>query len=252
MERQRAPLVAEIERAKGVRRGIDAAVEPHRRLAELFGLEDSETAAPPVEPAPATEPVQTPAAAAEPERAKPPASTDSEITAGWARYERRDALAWLVERIREWWPPFEPGVVGHWVRLEREIKNLRHELGTDQRTHEEFDAARLLWSAEDLVAYMEKIRMIPKSKRGPRGPTTCERLRELHRQDPDFAETAGVRDLAKRIDRSPGALDGSHYYRTVLKPKRAEIEARKKAVNRPQKWGDFNSIGRPDEEPEDH
>jgi hypothetical protein len=155
MERQRAPLVAEIERAARERRWIDAE----------FGLEDPDAKASTAELSPATEPIQAPAASPEPERWKPPASTDLEIAAGWAPYERRDAPAWLVERIREWWRPFEPGVVEHWIRLEREIKNLRHELRADQRTHEEFHNARLTWSAEDLVDYMEGTRMIPKRDR---------------------------------------------------------------------------------------
>lgn len=152
MQRQAAPIEAEIARA----------AEFGRRIAGEFGLEDSDAAPPAVEAPTPRVPVQALAASPAPERWKPPASTDSEIAAGWALYERRDAPAWLVERVREWWRPFEPGVVEHWMRLEREIKNLRHELGTDRRSHEEFHNARLRWSAEDLVAYMEHIHLIPK------------------------------------------------------------------------------------------
>ena len=250
MERQRAPLVAEIERAARERRWIDAE----------FGLEDSDAKASTAEPSPATEPVQAPAASPKPERWKPPASTDSEIAAGWAPYERRDAPPWLVERIREWWRPFEPGVVEHWIRLEREVKNLRRELGTDQRPHEEFHRARLMWSAEDLVDYMEESRMIPKRKRGPRGKTVCQRLCELHQNEPDFAEKASERKLAARIGlKSAGGLSKSHYWQTKLQPARAEIRVREalakkgrklnaaspsKAQARSENWGQREAVTR--------
>jgi hypothetical protein len=89
----------------------------------------------------------------------------------------------------------------------------------------------------------------PKKDRKPRGDSTCERLEDLHlKVDPEFAETEPLRKLAKRIDRSTGAIDASPYYQTKLKPIRAEIMARKKGAKRAQKWGDFNSIGRSDEE----
>lgn len=92
-----------------------------------------------------------------------------------------------------------------------------------------------------------------KKDRKPRGDSTCERLRDLHKNiDPEFAETASLRKLAKRIDRSTGAIDGSTYYQTKLKPVRTEIAARKKEAKRAQKWGDFNSLGRLDEADEDH
>ena len=92
-----------------------------------------------------------------------------------------------------------------------------------------------------------------KKDRKPRGDSTCDRLRDLHLNiDPEFAENAPLRKLAKRIERSTGALDGSHYYQTKLKPIRAENRARKRKVNGAQKWGDFNSIGRLDEADEDH
>jgi hypothetical protein len=89
----------------------------------------------------------------------------------------------------------------------------------------------------------------PPKDRKPRGDSTCERLRDLHLNvDPEFAETATLRKLAKRIGRSTGAIDGSPYYKTKLKGIRAVINARKKEAKRAQKWGDFNSIGRSDEE----
>ncbi len=92
-----------------------------------------------------------------------------------------------------------------------------------------------------------------KKDRKPRGDSTCERLRDLHLNvDPEFAETASLRKLARRIERSTGAIDDSPYYQTKLKPIRAEIMARKKEVKAAQKWGDFNSIGRPDEVDKGH
>jgi hypothetical protein len=86
----------------------------------------------------------------------------------------------------------------------------------------------------------------------PRGETTCERLRRLHKEDPDFAESISIRKLADKIDRSTAAIHESHYYKTVLKPKRAEIAVNKKTVNKAQKWGHFDSVGRTDEDSENH
>ena len=86
----------------------------------------------------------------------------------------------------------------------------------------------------------------------PRGETTCERLRRLHKEDPDFAEEAPLRLLADKIDRSKGAIDESHYYQTVLKPKRAVLRADKNRVKKAQKWGHFDSVGRRDEDREAH
>jgi hypothetical protein len=92
-----------------------------------------------------------------------------------------------------------------------------------------------------------------KKDRKPRGDSTCERLRDLHTNiDPEFAETASLRKLAERIERSTGALHESTYYQTKLKPIRAEIAARKREAKKAQKWGDFNSVGRLDEADEDH
>ena len=93
----------------------------------------------------------------------------------------------------------------------------------------------------------------PPKDRKPRGDSTCERLRDLHLNvDPEFAETATLRKLAKRIDRSTGGIDASPYYQTKLKPIRAEIKAREKRAKGAQKWGDFNSIGRSDEADKGH
>lgn len=92
-----------------------------------------------------------------------------------------------------------------------------------------------------------------KKDRKPRGETTCERLRDLHANiDPEFAETASLRKLGARIERSTGTIDGSTYYQTKLKPIREEITERKRVAKAAQKWGDFNSIGRPDEADKDH
>lgn len=80
----------------------------------------------------------------------------------------------------------------------------------------------------------------------PRGLTTCERLRMLHTEDPDFAESATVRELADKIKRSTGAIHESHYYQTVLKSKRAENRVTRKKVKAAQKWGHFDTVGRRD------
>jgi hypothetical protein len=96
-----------------------------------------------------------------------------------------------------------------------------------------------------------------KKDRKPRGETTCERFRDLHvNVDPEFAETAPERLLGERIERKPGTFPSSHYWRTVLRPKRAEVRAEireaKRKLRTAQKWGDFNSAGRRDENLEDH
>lgn len=183
IKRQRAPLEAAIRRsAEFGRQIIDGAMAPALRIKAEFGLDEepdtSGTPAQSVEPA-AIETVQTPAAPAKPERWKPPASTDTEIADGWAPYERSDAPKWFVDRLREWWPPFEPGVVEHWIRLQKEITNLRRELGADRRTHEEFHSTRLTWCADDLVAYMEEIRMIPKRAQRAKPGRPRKRAMEL-------------------------------------------------------------------------
>ena len=81
-----------------------------------------------------------------------------------------------------------------------------------------------------------------KKARRPRGKSTCERLRELHASDPDFAETASLEDIGIRIDRKRGTFDGSAYYLNKLRPMRDELKARKKKVNNPQKWHDCSEI----------
>ena len=86
----------------------------------------------------------------------------------------------------------------------------------------------------------------------PRGETTCERLRSLHKEDPDFAESATIRQLAPRIERSTAAIHESHYYQTVLKPERAKVRANRRNVRGAQKWGDFDSVGGADESLEHH
>jgi len=97
----------------------------------------------------------------------------------------------------------------------------------------------------------------PKKDRKPRGESTCERLRDLHENiDTDFAETASERHVAERIERSTGTFPYSHYWRSVLQPKRAKVRAEIREAKRKQReahrYGDFNSVGRPDEGLEDH
>jgi len=119
--------------------------------------------------------------------------------------------------------------------------------------HGAFCAAFCGWTAADLLAHLVVVGLIPKPSQ-PRGPTVCERLRAFHAAEPDFAETAPERAIAERIGKkSAGSLSKSFYWCHTLKPKRAEIRAQKKlAKSTQQLWGDFDSIGRPDEEPEGH
>lgn len=95
-----------------------------------------------------------------------------------------------------------------------------------------------------------------KKPRKPRGESTCDRLKDLHENDPDFAEEAPETLVGERIDRSPGTFPDSHYWRTVLQPRRrevrAEIQQARKRLRKAQKWGDFNSVGQRDEDTESH
>ena len=224
MERQRAPLAAEIERAARAHRWIDSE----------FGPESPDANAPPVDPGPALEPVQVPEPSPKPERQRPPASTDPEIAEGWPLYERRDAPPWLVERIREWWRPFDPNSVEHWFTLEKAIKNLRRELGTDPRTHEQFHNALLLWSAEDLVAYMEEIRMIPKrappTRRGRRRKRAADL--DVHQwiaaqllADPEFRHLS-QKEAEGRGEWSARAIGTSSVWKAMKRELKAEVSAK--------------------------
>ena len=86
----------------------------------------------------------------------------------------------------------------------------------------------------------------------PRGPLIDELLAALHKEDPEFAETAPLRKLRKRIlkpDGKPvslGGIDASYYYQSKLKPIRKKVEAVKKQVRHARKYADFNSIAAPD------
>jgi hypothetical protein len=126
---------------------------------------------------------------------------------------------------------------------------------------ESIEPARQPLSEEEIrVAVADEVRKAiaeatSKKDRKPRGDSTCERLRDLHtetEEGAEFAETAPLRKLAERVERSTGAVHDSAYYQTKLKPEREKIAARKKAAKAAQKWGDFNSTGRLDEANEDH
>ena len=93
----------------------------------------------------------------------------------------------------------------------------------------------------------------PKRDRTPRGESTCERLKDLHENvDPAFALEATVRQLGKKIGRSPGTFPDSHYWRTVLKPAREKVRLEKGKIRGAKKWAHFDSVGRRDESPEAH
>jgi hypothetical protein len=153
----------------------------------------------------------------------------------------------LLTALREAFPSFTP-TDRWWSHVESELKNAHHR--SNPGAHDAFCAAFPNWSAEDLIRHLVAEDRV-KRRRKPRGETTCERLRDLHLNvDPGAAESDSLRKLGKRIGRSTGAIDGSTYYQTKLKPIREIIAARKKAAKAAQKWGHFNSVGRRDTAPE--
>ena len=96
-----------------------------------------------------------------------------------------------------------------------------------------------------------------KKDQKPRGETTCERFRDLHvNVDPEFAETAPERLLGERIERKPGTFPYSHYWRTVLRPRRAKVRAEireaKRKLREARRYGHFDSVGRANEDSEAH
>jgi hypothetical protein len=53
------------------------------------------------------------------------------------------------------------------------------------------------------------------------------RIRDLHGEDPDFAETATEGEIARRIGNVPeDALGMSDYWRLTLTPRRDQLRAR--------------------------
>jgi len=261
MERSTAPMRHQMERAEEFRRQVEACAEPMRRLAEEFGDDadapdpspSASSDSPP--PPPATSSVSPPPPAAvsavpteperrdppaavapapaAPERWKPPASTDADIAEGWALYERRDAPAWFVKRLREWWNPFEPGVVEHWVRLQFAMKNLRHELRTDDRPIAEFDFERLRWAPEDLVAYLEAVRLIPPGPKRARRGRPRKRAAELDvdqwvaaqlAADPAFAHLS-EREAAARGPWGARTIGGNEIWKQAKRQLAEQAEA---------------------------
>lgn len=118
--------------------------------------------------------------------------------------------------------PLLPHSLGPWLRYEEERQPKQSETASDTETQN------------------------PK-KRRPRGETTCKRLERLHQEDPDFAESASLRAIGRRIGRRAGTIHESTYYKTVLQSQRAELMARKRCARAATKWGHFDSLGEEDE-----
>lgn len=155
----------------------------------------------------------------------------------------------LLAALRKAFPGFDP-TDRWWIHVEAELKETHWR--SNPKGHDAFCASYCGWGVEDLLAHLSAAGLIPKPTQ-PRGLSVCERLRRLHESDPDFAEMAPEREVAQRIGkRSAGSLSKSYYWSHVLKPKRAEVRIRKKMAKAAQRWGDFDSIGRPDEEAEGH
>jgi len=139
MERQTAPLKAEIERA----------AEFGRQIAEEFELEDSDAGAA------ASEPAKAPAPQPNPELSGRPAF---EVAPGPE----------LLAAMRQAFPGFKP-TGSWWFHAERELKNAHHR--SNPEGHGAFCSAYPNWSAEDLIRHLEAEERIPKRPRGGRRHT---------------------------------------------------------------------------------
>jgi hypothetical protein len=202
MERQTAPLVAEMERAAKLGRQLEAAAAPARRMMAALGLEEGDPPPPPPKPE-------------RPSHPPPPPDRPS--------FEVEDPPKDVLAALKEAFPGFKP-TGNWWAHVETELKNAHHR--SNQQGHDAFCAAYPYWTAEDLLRHLESEGRV-KRPPAPRGKSVCERLRELHTEDPDFAETAPERVLAKRIEKkSAGSLSKSAYWQFTLKPKRMEARAR--------------------------
>jgi hypothetical protein len=130
----------------------------------------------------------------------------------------------LLAALREAFPGFKP-TVSWWVHVETELKTAHHR--SNPEAHDVFVDAYPYWTAGDLLRHLEAEGRV-KPPRTPRGRTVCERLRELHAKDPDFAEKASEKEVARRIEKKgPGSLAKSAYWLFTLKPRRAEVRARR-------------------------
>jgi len=243
IERATAPLRAahfEAERTIAPLRKIAEQAERSRRLLmgdvgwEYAEDEGSEpTAENPVAP-PAAGSAGMPEAPPPADRWKPPATTDRDTPEGWPAYERRDAPAWFVGRIREWWRPFDPAVPEHWFDLEKELVRLHGQLRPDSRSREEFQRDRLRWTAEDAVSFMERVRLIPPGKgRGGRphkrtvdNLTVDQWVAAMAAADPSFRHLS-QREAANLGPFSPRAIGKCSIWRQMKAD--LETEAREKA-----------------------
>lgn len=134
-----------------------------------------------------------------------------------------DPPARLLTALRQAFPGFKP-TDRWWVHVERTLKDAHHR--SKPEAHDAFVADFLNWTADDLTRHLEAEGYVKRAS-VPRGPTVCERLRELHKEDPDFAETAPEPAVAERIGKKgPGSLSKSAYWQSTLKPRRREVRAR--------------------------
>lgn len=220
-ERNMAPMLAGARAFERYQRQITAAIDkaigPHLRV--LAGTPARKEATPPTQDSEGRLPPQAATAHAAPTFDASPA-----------------AMSALVESVSaEVWKRLAGSLTGETAAFKEEIRTTIAE-----EVRKAF--------AEDAES---------KKDRKPRGESTCERLRDLHENiDTDFAETASERRVAGRIERSAGTFPFSHYWRTVLQPKRAKVRAEIREAKRKQReahrYGDFNSVGRPDGGLEDH
>jgi len=150
VERQSAPLRAEMERREKLRNQIDRWAEPlHRVAAELGLTEEPDTSGPSAE---SSEGLPNPPPLPKPEPAGRPAF---EVAPGPE----------LLAAMRQAFPGFKP-TGSWWFHAECELKDAHHR--SNPEGHRAFCSAYPNWSAEDLTRHLEAEGRIPKRPRGGR------------------------------------------------------------------------------------
>lgn len=146
----------------------------------------------------------------------------------------------LIAALRTAFPGFAP--TWHWwSEVDKRFREVF------RRSHPEnyagFHDVLWGWSAAELIDHMEEIGMIPR-RRKTRGPSWDARVRALHNEAREFAETAPEQALADRFGvASSGCFSKCDYWRNKLQPIRRERRA-KDALSRARRGHDGTIVSR--------